>query len=138
MRMTLSKYLVAYFVTVIVFFGMDFAWLMTATSRFYRVMLGDLLLEKPNLLVAALFYFIYVGGIVIFAVAPALRVGSWAMAFMLGAVLGLIAYGTYDFTNLATLKGWPAIVSVVDIAWGISLTAIAATLGFLIVSKFGV
>lgn len=138
MRMTLSKYLVAYFVTVIVFFGMDFAWLMTATSRFYRVMLGDLLLEKPNLLVAALFYFIYVGGIVIFAVAPALRVGSWAMAFMLGAVLGLIAYGTYDFTNLATLKGWPAIVSVVDITWGISLTAIAATLGFLIVTKFGV
>jgi len=134
----LSKYLIAYLVTAIVFFGMDFAWLMTATSRFYRVMLGDLLLEKPNLVVAALFYFIYVGGIVIFAVAPALNVGSWATALMLGATLGLIAYGTYDFTNLATLKGWPAVVSVIDIVWGISLTAVAATLGFLIASKFGV
>jgi uncharacterized membrane protein len=138
MGMTLSNYLVAYFVTAIVFFGMDFVWLMTATSRFYRVMLGDLLLEKPNLLVAALFYFIYVGGIVILAVAPALHVGSWATALTLGAVLGLIAYGTYDFTNLATLKGWPAVVSVVDLAWGMSLTAIAATLGFLVVSKFGI
>ena len=121
-----------------VFFGLDFIWLNTASRRFYRVLLGDLLLDKPHLVVAALFYVVYVGGIVIFAVAPALNVGSWTSALILGAVLGLIAYGTYDFTNLATLKGWPAVVSFVDIFGGVSLTAAAATLGFLITSRFGV
>ena len=131
----MSKYLVAYLATAAVFFGLDFVWLSTATSRVYRVMLGGLLLDKPNLPVAALFYLVYVGGVVIFAVAPALNAGSWTTALLRGAILGLIAYGTYDFTNLATLKGWPALVSVIDLAWGISATAIAATLGFLVTRK---
>jgi uncharacterized membrane protein len=131
----LPRYLAAYLATAVVFFGLDLIWLSIATRRFYRVFIGDLLRDKPDLFVATLFYLLYVGGIVIFAVGPALNVGSGTTALLLGAILGLIAYGTYDFTNLATLKGWPAVVSVVDLLWGISLTGFAATLGFLIVKK---
>jgi uncharacterized membrane protein len=131
----MPKYPVAYIATAIVFFGLDFIWLSTATSRFYRPLLGGLLLEKPNMTVAALFYLVYVAGLVVFAVAPALEAGSWSQALGRGMLLGLIAYGTYDFTNLATLKGWPLLVSAVDILWGIVLSAGAATMGFLITRK---
>ena len=125
-------YLMAYLATTVAFFAMDFLWLSTATSRFYRPMLGDLLLDKPKLAVGALFYLIYAAGVVVFAVMPAINAGSWTTALLLGALLGLIAYGTYDFTNLATLKGWPAILPIVDLAWGTAATAISASLGYLI------
>jgi uncharacterized membrane protein len=128
----MSKHLIAYFATAAVFFGLDFVWLSLASDRFYRAMLGELLTDKPNLFVSALFYLVYVGGVVLFAVGPALTSGSWATALQLGAALGLVAYGTYDFTNLATLRGWPAIVSLVDVVWGIGLTALSATLGYLV------
>ena len=133
----MPRILIAYLATTAVLFAMDLVWLSLATSRFYRVHLGGLLLEKPNLAVAGLFYLIYVGGVVVFAVTPALNAGAWTTALLLGALLGLIAYGTYDFTNLATLKGWPAVVSIVDLAWGITATAISATLGYLITRKLG-
>jgi uncharacterized membrane protein len=129
----MSKYLLAYVATTVVFFALDFMWLSAMTSRLYRVVLGDLLLEKPNLPMAGLFYLIYVGGIVAFAVAPALNGGTWSTALLLGAMLGLVAYGTYDFTNLATLRDWSILVTAIDLIWGISVTAIAATLGFLVV-----
>jgi len=131
----MAKYLIAYLATAVVFFGLDFIWLSNASDRFYRIMLGDLLTEKPNLLVCALFYLVYVSGGVVFAVGPALNGGAWTTAMLLGAILGLIAYGTYDFTNLATIKDWPVVVSVVDLVWGISLTTVAATLGYLITTN---
>jgi len=131
----MARSLVAFIATAVAFFSLDFLWLSVATPRLYRPMLGDLLATEPKLLVAALFYLVYVAGVVVFAVAPALAGGSWATALQLGALLGLIAYGTYDFTNLATLNQWPVLVSVIDLAWGVSATAIAATIGFLIASK---
>lgn len=109
----MAKYLIAYLATTVLFFGLDFIWLSNASDRFYRIMLGDLLTEKPNLLVSALFYLVYVSGVVVFAVGPALNGGVWTTATVFGAILGLIAYGTYDFTNLATIKDWPVVVSVV-------------------------
>jgi uncharacterized membrane protein len=127
----MAKYLIAYLATAVVFFGLDFIWLSNASD----LMLGDLLTEKPNLLVCALFYLVYVSGVVVFAVGPALNGGAWTTAMLLGAILGLIAYGTYDFTNLATIKDWPVVVSVVDLVWGISLTTVAATLGYLITTN---
>ena len=131
----MARSLVAFIATAVAFFSLDFLWLSVATPRLYRPMLGDLLATEPKLLVAALFYLVYVAGVVVFAVAPALAGGSWATALQLGALLVLIAYGTYDFTNLATLNQWPVLVSVIDLAWGVSATAIAATIGFLIASK---
>lgn len=125
--------LIAYIATAIVFFGMDFVWLSVATSAVYKPRLGGLLLEQPNLAVAAGFYLLYVIGILAFAVLPALAEGSWVRAAWGGALLGLVAYGTYDMSNLATLVGWSAVVSVIDMAWGTVVTGVAATAGYFIV-----
>ncbi len=88
------------------------------------------MLEKPLLGVAFTFYLLYAIGIVIFAVMPALETGSWVRAMTSGALLGLIAYSTYDLTNLATLRGWSVKLSIVDIAWGTFVTSLAATAGY--------
>ena len=116
--------------TAIVFFGLDFVWLSTISTSFYRSRIGALLLDQPNLGVAGLFYLVYVAGIVHFAVMPAVNGASWVTALVNGALLGLVAYGTYDMTNLATLKNWSVSVSVVDMIWGVALTATAATCGY--------
>jgi uncharacterized membrane protein len=124
------KYAIAYGSSAVVFLGLDFIWLTFASRSFYRPQLGELLLDKPNLPIAAIFYLVYVIGVVVFAVMPGYAARSWPVALASGALLGLVAYGTYDFTNLATLKGWSTLVSLVDVAWGIVLTATAASAGY--------
>jgi uncharacterized membrane protein len=96
--------------------------------------MGDLLREQPGLGIAGLFYAVYVGGIVLFAVLPS---QSWRSALLLGLALGVVAYGTYDFTNLATLRRWPVGLALVDLAWGSVLTGLAATAGYLAVRASG-
>lgn len=125
------RYVVAYAATAVIFFAIDFLWLSNAVG-FYRERLGELLLDKPNLGYAAGFYLLYVGGIVMLAVVPALNAGSWSNAALAGAVLGLVAYGTYDMTNLSTLRNWSLTVSLVDMAWGTALTAVSATGGYFV------
>ena len=129
-------HLVAYAATAVVFFAIDFVWLSTASAAFYRPRLGAMLLEQPNLLIAGLFYLFYVGGIVYFAVSPALTEGGWSKALIAGLVLGFVAYGTYDLTNLSTLRNWPWSVTLVDLAWGTALTGVAAVSGFFITQFF--
>ena len=123
-------HVVAYLATAFVFLVLDFLWLTRVASGFYRERLGGLLLEQPNFAAAGAFYVIYVAGIVYFAVSPALQAGSWTTALMAGAVLGLVAYGTYDLSNLATLRNWSLTLTIVDMIWGAALTAIAATAGY--------
>ncbi|MDB5587281.1 MAG: rane protein [Devosia sp.] len=125
------KYLVAYAATAVIFFACDFVWLSTM-GGFYRERAAGLFLDKPNLAIAGLFYLVYVGGIVFLAVIPALSGSGWGAALLAGLVLGLVAYGTYDLTNLSTLKNWPLAVTLVDLAWGTVLTGVAATGGFLL------
>lgn len=122
--------LIAYLATAVTFFAFDFVWLSLAVPRLYRPLLGTLLRDSPNLPVAAAFYLVYVVGLVVFAVLPAANSGNWLMAIGLGALLGLVAYGTYDFTNLSTMRDWPVLVSLVDLAWGIFVSAAAALVGF--------
>ena len=126
----MTKFIIAYGTTAAVFFALDFLWLGVVAKDFYRSALGSLLLERPNMTAAVVFYLLYVAGIVLFAVAPALATESWQKAVVLGALFGFFAYSTYDMTNLATLKGWPLSVVVVDIAWGALLTGISAALGY--------
>jgi len=128
----MSTYVIAYISALVVFLGIDFIWLKYVAFGFYRSQIGDLLLDKPNLSVAAVFYLFYVVGVIVLAVMPALREGSWTTAALYGAVLGFAAYGTYDFTNLATLKGWSVPVSLMDTAWGTVLTATTATASYFI------
>lgn len=126
----MAHYIGAYVVTAVAFLAIDYVWLTRIAKRFYFGRMGALLRERPNFGAAAAFYAVYVIGIVFFAVAPALSHGSAATAVLYGALFGFFAYGTYDMTNYATLRNWPFIVSVVDIAWGTCLTGTSALLGF--------
>ena len=128
----MSKLLLAYISTAAVFLVLDLLWLGVVAKGFYQSRLGGLLLEQPNLTFAVLFYLTYVIGIMIFAVEPALRAGSWQTALVYGALFGFFAYATYDMTNLATLKSWPLDMSIVDIAWGTALTGTSAVSGYLV------
>jgi uncharacterized membrane protein len=124
------QYVVAYAASAVVFLGLDLVWLGLIARSFYARQLGDLLRDSPSLSVAALFYALYVGGIVLFAISPALQSQSWRTALVLGLLLGLLAYGTYDLTNLATLRRWPIALSLVDMTWGSLLTGLAASAGY--------
>ena len=113
----------------------DAIWLSVVANKFYKSQLGPLLLEKPNMIAAVLFYVIYVIGIVVFAVMPAVAAGDWKVALGLGALLGLVAYAAYDLTNLATLKGFPVKIVIVDLLWGTALTAAVAALTYWVVTR---
>ena len=113
----------------------DAVWLSVIANKLYKSQLGPLLLEKPNMVAAVLFYVIFVVGIVVFAVLPAVSAGDWKVALGYGALLGLVTYATYDLTNLATLKGFPLKIVIIDMLWGTVLTATVATLTYLIVNR---
>ena len=128
------RFVVAYAVTAVVFLGLDAIWLTQIALGMYRRELGGLLLDQPNLAVAGLFYLLFVLGIVVLVVNPALAGGGWLTALWMGAILGAVAYGTYDITNLATLRNWSVVVTMADLAWGTALTAISATAGYFAVT----
>ncbi len=125
----------AYGVSLVALCVCDFLWLGVIAAGFYQAELGPMLLARPYLLPAALFYLLYPVGIVAFCVRPALAGGTWRGALISGALFGLVAYGTYDLSNLATLKGWSTTVAVVDMLWGMAVSAIGATLGFLAAAR---
>ena len=130
------NYLTTYFATLAVFVLCDMAWLGTMASRLYRPTLSDIMLENLNLGAGIAFYLIYPIGIVIFAILPALKSGSLAQAMLYGALLGFFTYMTYDLTNQATLRNWTTQLTLIDIAWGTLLGAIAAGSGFWATMKF--
>ena len=126
----MHPFVAAYVGSAITMLALDLVWLTTMVPRLYRPALGDMLADPPNLPVAAVFYLLYVVGIVVFAVMPAVASGSWMHALGAGALLGLVAYGTYDFTNLSTLREWPLTLSLIDVVWGTVLTAVSASAGY--------
>lgn len=125
----MTRIAAAYFAALAAFLVMDGLWLGLVARNFYKAEIGDLLLPRPNFAIAALFYLFYVVGILVFAVWPGLATGSWLRTVALAVLLGLLAYGTYDITNLATLKGYTVKVAVADILWGGLVTAVSATAG---------
>lgn len=132
----MTRYAIAYAATMLVFLGIDAIWLSTMARRLYAPLLGDVLAPQVNIAPAVLFYLVYVAGVVIFAVAPAFGSGRWTTATLYGALFGFFAYATYDLTNHATIRGWPAVITVADLCWGTLLTAVSATAGFLIARYF--
>jgi uncharacterized membrane protein len=130
-------HLIAYLGTLVPFLVIDLLWIGVVALNFYRTQLGSLMLEQPKMGVALLFYALYCVGIVMFAVLPALRDGSWTQALLLGAAFGFFCYATYDLTNLATLRNWPVTMTFVDLAWGTVLTGTVATIAFFITRRFG-
>jgi uncharacterized membrane protein len=118
-----------------IFFAIDMLWLGFFAKNFYKEKLGFIFTGEINWAAAVIFYLIYIGGILFFAVLPALREQNWATALLNGAVLGGLCYATYDLTNMATIKQWPLIVVVVDIIWGIVLTGGVSILTYLAGTK---
>lgn len=128
--MSVGKWGLIYGACVVAFFAIDFVWLSTMNSRFYQPRLGSLLAEQPKLGVAAGFYLLYVIGVVALAVVPGLKEGAVVAALWRGALFGLLAYATYDLTNLATIQGWPWELAVVDMIWGTVLTGTVSVVGY--------
>jgi len=128
----MTRVISAYVAAALVMAVLDLAWLSYAAKAFFEPAVGELLSAKTNLPAAVLFYLLYVAGIVFFAVLPA---RGWMAALGTGAALGFFAYMTYDLTNMATLKVWPAWLAAMDIAWGAAVTALAATAGYLAASR---
>jgi len=127
----MKRTLCAYFTVLFTFLVLDGLWLGWLMGPTYREWLGPLMLEKPVVFPAVAFYLLYAFGVVMLAVKSALRRDSLRHALQRSALLGLVAYGTYDLTNWATLQGWPAQLAVIDLAWGTFLTAAAGTMGYL-------
>ncbi|MCT7667906.1 DUF2177 family protein [Shinella kummerowiae] len=128
---------IAYLATGIAFLTVDAIWLSTMADMLYRPLLGDKLAPQFDLAPAVVFYLIYIAGIVFFAVMPALDGEGLGKAALNGAILGLVAYATYDLTNQATLRDWPLSITLADIPWGAFVTAIGASAGFLVASRIG-
>lgn len=124
-----------YLITLPVFLAIDFVWLTLIAKNFYAKHLGYLMTEKVNFVAAGIFYLLFVVGLVVFAVIPAFQKNSWTQALLLGALLGLISYATYDLTNLATIKDWPLVVTVVDIVWGTVLGASVSVVSYFVATK---
>ncbi|GAB4497155.1 MAG: DUF2177 family protein [Anaerolineales bacterium] len=112
-----------YLITLIAFLGIDSFWLGLVAPSFYRSQIGYIMAENPNFLAAGLFYLLFIFGMVIFIVEPGVREQTLLQAVTRGALFGLVTYATYDLTNLATLEGWPVLVTVVDLIWGTVLSA---------------
>ncbi|MBG0509315.1 DUF2177 family protein [Agrobacterium sp. MOPV5] len=128
----MKTYFAAYLFTLVAFLVIDFIWLSTMASRLYRPAIGDLLVENFRLAPAVVFYLIYAAGLTFLAVRPAFQTGEWTTALLYGAVVGFMAYATYDLTNQATLKSWSTTLTVADLLWGTFVSAAAATIGYLI------
>ena len=114
---------VAYVLTLVAFAIIDTAWLGTMGDRVYRPLIGSMLADQFRLVPAIAFYALYAAGLTLFAVMPGLAEGGWKKALLWGGLFGLFAYGTYDLTNLATLKTWSVKLTVIDMAWGVCVSA---------------
>ena len=128
-------FLKLYAIALPVFFAIDMVWLGLVASNFYKAQIGFLLKSDVNWTAAILFYLLFIVGLVLFVIAPAVEKASWMHALFFGALFGLITYATYDLTNLATMKDWPLLVTIVDLAWGTVLGASVSVVTFLIAGK---
>lgn len=118
-----------------VFFVIDMVWLVLVAKKFYQSQIGFLMRPDINWIAAITFYLLFITGLITFVISPAIEKQSWVNALIFGALFGLITYATYDLTNLATLKNWPLVVTVVDLLWGTVLAASVSGITYFIASK---
>jgi len=129
-------FVVSYLVALGAFVAMDAVWLLATSKPLYRATLGDMLLPNLNAIPAVVFYLIYPIGLLVFAVAPSLRSGALLPAAIYGALFGVLAYGTYDLTNFATLKNWTLQITIADMVWGAFASATVSVLASYIARRF--
>lgn len=123
-----------YAIALPVFFAIDMFWLGVVSKNFYRDQIGSLLKTDVNWVAAIIFYLLFIVGLVVFVVTPAVEKSSWMYAVIYGALFGLVCYATYDLTNLAVAKDWPLLVTIVDLIWGAVLAASVSTVTYFIAS----
>ena len=128
--------LIGYVTTLVAFLAADMVWLGIMAPRYYRPIMGDIVLATVNLPAAIAFYVLYPIGLLIFAIYPALKSGSLTAALIHGALFGFFTYATYDLTNLATLRNWTWSLTGVDVAWGTVLAAVSAAIAFVVITRF--
>lgn len=131
----IAMFIKLFIIALPVFFIIDMIWLVLIAKRFYQDQIGFLMKPDVNWLAAIVFYLLFITGIVIFVITPALEKHSWTHAVIFGALFGLITYATYDLTNLATVKDWPLLVTVVDLIWGSVLASTVSLITYLIAVK---
>jgi len=119
-----------YLLTLLGFFVIDIIWLGLIAPSFYKKHIGFLLSPQPNWIPAMIFYLVFVGGLLVFVILPGIRYRSLKKIVIFGAIYGIVTYGTYDLTNLATIENWPLLVTVVDMIWGVFLSISVATIGY--------
>ena len=125
----MNKYLAAYGAAALILVALDAVWIGLVAKTWYQQGIGHLMAENPRVFVAGLFYALFVAGLVIFVVAPGGHTGTWQTTLLRGALFGFFTYATYDLTNLATLKDWPVGMSLLDMAWGATLSAATGAAG---------
>jgi uncharacterized membrane protein len=118
-----------------VFFAIDMLWLGFIAKDFYAKQIGGLMKPDINWTAAVIFYLIFIAGLVVFVITPAVIKNSWTHAVLMGALFGFVCYATYDLTNLAVAKDWPLLVTIIDLIWGAVLAASVSVITFLIASK---
>jgi uncharacterized membrane protein len=124
----MTKHIFTYGATLVTFVAIDLVWLMWLARPTYVAEMGNLLKKDPNLGAAVAFYLLYAAGLLFFAVSPGIKGGSVMHALMLGAALGLVAYGTYDLTNLSVIEGFNWRIAMIDLAWGTALSGATAAI----------
>lgn len=127
----MAYYIKLYFATLIAFFAIDMVWLGLVARKFYLKQLGFLLSPNTNWVAAMIFYLLFIAGILVFVVLPGLQDNSLKTTILRAALFGLVTYATYDLTNLATVKDWPLLLTIVDLAWGTVLSIAVSCVGFL-------
>ncbi len=126
-----------YFIALPVFFLIDMIWLGLISKNFYAKQIGDLMKPNINWIAAIIFYLIFIAGLVVFVISPAVAKNSWIHALLSGALLGLVCYATYDLTNLAVAKNWPLLITIIDLLWGTVLAASVSIITYFIAKKIG-
>lgn len=129
------NYLKIFFITLPTFFLIDMVWLGFVAKNFYRKYLGNMM-GDVNWLSAIIFYILFIIALIYFVISPAIVANSWGKLIISAVLFGLVTYATYDLTNLATLKNWPLIVTIVDIIWGMVLSTLVSVVVFFIYTKF--
>jgi uncharacterized membrane protein len=130
------KMVLVYVLALVLFLAIDMVWLRGIARSTYAAEMGTLIRADVNLMAAVVFYLLYTAGLMYFAIMPAMEARSVLQAFLLGAGLGLVAYGTYDLTNLAVINGFGTKIAMIDLAWGTFLSGVTAALVVGITSRF--
>ncbi len=130
------RYVGMFFISFAIFLAIDMVWLNIIAKKLYRRELGYLMADQFNVTAAFVFYALFVVGLIYFSIYPAFVLQSPIRALLLGAFFGLVTYATYDLTNLATVKDWPVLITMIDLAWGTTLGGLTSLFSYILYNRF--